>query len=60
VEGEEKGRILAPREKAPPSGAAVLGLHVGVFVAEAVLASAIVGLFVGLPLYGLGRLLGVF
>ena len=58
LEGEQMGRVLAPREKAPPSVTNVVGLHLGVFAAEVVLASTVLGLFVGLPILGFGRLFG--
>ena len=60
MEGEETGRPVRPREKAPPSTAAVLGIHVCVFAAEVVLAAAVLSLFVGLPAYGCGRLFGLW
>ncbi|MHC4601363.1 MAG: hypothetical protein ACYS47_20395 [Planctomycetota bacterium] len=60
IEGEAEGRPVKPREKRPPSAAAVLGIHAGVFAAEVVLAAAVLGLFVGLPVYGCGRLFGAW
>jgi hypothetical protein len=60
VEGSAEGRLVAPREKAPPGAPAVLGLHLGVLLAQIALAAAVLGLGIGLPVWGLGRLFGLF
>ncbi|MHC5036163.1 MAG: hypothetical protein ACYTHM_02515 [Planctomycetota bacterium] len=60
LEGEGEGRPVAPPEKAPLSKVSVVGLHLGVLAAEGILALTVMAIFVGLPLFGLGRLFGIF
>ena len=54
------GKRVAPPEKAPPSAVSVAGLHLGVLLAEAVLAGSVAGLLIGLPVFGVGRLMGIW
>lgn len=56
----EEGRPLAPAETRPPSAAAVLGLHLGVLAAQGLLAVAVAAVLLGLPAFGLGRLLNLW
>jgi len=58
LDWREEGVPAAPPEKALPSAVTVLGLHLGVLLAEAILALAVVGILVGTPLWAVTRLLG--
>ena len=58
LDGEERGRPVRPLERPPLSRTGVAAFHAGVLAAELVLALAVLGLFVGLPLFAAARLAG--
>jgi hypothetical protein len=58
LDGEDRGRPVRAPERPPLSGAAVAAFHAGVLAAELVLALAVLGLFIGLPLFAVVRLAG--